>query len=225
MSTEGPVRINADLGRRVVVDTTALAWAASPSARVRRRRLYCDGPAESARVTSIVHYDAGAAFRAHEHPAGEEILVLNGTFSDETGDHPAGTYLLNPDGSRHAPFSHAGCTLFVRLRQHPGRDRARIRLETARLAWQSGGAGIHALELHRDGRHRETATLVRIDPGAAMPAHSHDGMEEIYVLAGTLADADGTYPAGTWIRNPPGSRHARTSTAGATILVLAGPPA
>lgn len=220
-----PVRINADRARRVVVDTTAMPWAASPSPRVRRRRLYCDGPAESARVTSIVRYEAGAAFRAHGHPDGEEILVLDGTFSDETGDHPTGTYLFNPEGFRHAPFSHQGCTLFVRLRQHPGRDRAAVRLETPRLAWTAAGPGIHTLALYRDPRHAETATLVRLDRGAALPPHSHDAVEECYVLAGTLTDADGTYPAGTWLRNPPGSRHAPASAAGCTFLITTGPAA
>ena len=64
----------------------------------------------------MVRFDPGARFPRHAHPDGEEILVLDGVFSDETGDYPAGSHLLNPDGTSHAPWSGLGCTLFVKLR-------------------------------------------------------------------------------------------------------------
>ena len=51
-------------------------------------------------------------FSTHPHPHGEEILVLEGVFSDEHGDYPAGTYLRNPPGSQHAPYSKEGCVIF-----------------------------------------------------------------------------------------------------------------
>ena len=54
---------------------------------------------------------------SEQAPLREDFLVLEGVFSDETGDHPAGTYLRNPPGSAHAPFSREGCLLFVKLRQ------------------------------------------------------------------------------------------------------------
>jgi len=60
---------------------------------------------EVARATSIVRYAAGSRFDEHVHHGGEEILVLDGVFSDEHGDYPAGSYLRNPPGTRHAPFS------------------------------------------------------------------------------------------------------------------------
>ena len=112
--------------QRVGVDSAARAWQPSPSGTVWRKRLHRVGPAESAQVTSIVRYDRGATFPVHDHPEGEEILVLQGIFSDEHGDWPAGTYLLNPDGFRHAPFSRQGCVLYVKrgalasLRSQPG---------------------------------------------------------------------------------------------------------
>lgn len=109
--------INGDLSRRVSVDTERLPWTPSPSGSVWRKRVHRVGPAESGQVTSIVRYEAGSRFPAHDHPEGEEILVLDGVFSDDHGDWPAGTYLLNPEGFRHAPFSREGCVLFVKLRQ------------------------------------------------------------------------------------------------------------
>ena len=77
-------------------------------------------------MTSLVRYAPGDAFPEHEHPQGEEILVLDGVFSDEHGDYPAGTFPMNPHGIRHSPCSQPGCTLFVRLRQYPGNDRPRL---------------------------------------------------------------------------------------------------
>jgi len=71
---------------------------------------------EVAKATSIVRYQPGSHFPMHAHDGGEEIFVLEGVFSDETGHYPAGSYLMNPPGSAHAPFSEAGCTLFVKLR-------------------------------------------------------------------------------------------------------------
>lgn len=116
---------HADWRQRARVDTTLLPWEASPSGTVWRQPLYRVG-GEHGPVTSLVRYAPGGSFRPHLHPEGEEILVLAGVFADEHGAYPAGTYLFNPDGSRHAPRSEVGCLLFVRLRQSPGADRPRV---------------------------------------------------------------------------------------------------
>jgi len=88
------------------------------SATVSRKRFHLVGEAESGQVTSLVQYGPGASFPAHPHPRSEEILVLSGIFSDETGDWPKGSYLLKPEGFTHAPYSKAGCRLLVKLGQY-----------------------------------------------------------------------------------------------------------
>ena len=93
------------------------------------------GPSEAGQVTSLVIYEANADFHAHAHPGGEEILVLGGTFSDERGDFTAGTYLLNPEGYEHTPFSKEGGLIFVKLRQYPGQDRSQIVVESQNREW------------------------------------------------------------------------------------------
>src|SRR5690606_19921646 len=108
------MNLNSDFRLRVVQHAADAPWAPSPLPGVTRRMLDRVGD-EVARATSIVRYAAGSHFDAHGHPGGEEILVLEGVFSDEHGDYPAGTYLRNPPGSRHTPFSREGCTLFVKL--------------------------------------------------------------------------------------------------------------
>ena len=128
--------MNGDLSVRAVVDTTQIEWAPSPSGSVWRKRVHLVGPPESGQVTSVVRYEPHSRFPAHDHPEGEEILVLDGVFSDEHGDWPAGTLLLNPEGFRHTPFSEPGCLLFVKLRQFAGRERHHVIIDTHKLTWE-----------------------------------------------------------------------------------------
>ena len=216
-------RINADFSRLAVVHTVVMEWQASPSPSVWRKRLELCGGAESGRVTSLVRYEANSAFPQHPHPDGEEILVLDGTFSDEHGDYPAGTYLLHPDGFSHAPFSTDGCELFVKLRQYPGADRRQIIVDTNNCAWRPGRApGVTAIPLYGETGHPEAMRLVRFAPGAMVPGHDHPGGEEVFVLDGGIEDDNGAYGAGSWVRYPAGSRHAVRSENGCTLYVKTG---
>jgi len=97
------MQLNADLSRPATVDSAALAWVASPMAGVERRMLERDGD-EVARATSLVRYAPGSAFSPHTHGAGEEFLVLDGVFSDETGDfRPASTSATHPAPATRPP--------------------------------------------------------------------------------------------------------------------------
>ena len=73
--------LNMNFAERVVIDTTTLPWQPSPMAGVQRKPLSRSG-AESGHATSLVCYAAGSNFRSHPHPGGEEILVLDGVFSE-----------------------------------------------------------------------------------------------------------------------------------------------
>jgi len=125
LSTVGGMDLHADLTQRALLDTNGLTWSASPMAGVERRMLDRRG-GELARATSIVRFAPGSRFQRHVHGGGEEVLVLEGTFSDEHGDYSAGTYLRNPVGSSHIPFSEGGCTILVKLQQmHPADQQRR----------------------------------------------------------------------------------------------------
>lgn len=214
------MQIHADLSERAVVDTTALDWIASPAAGVERKMLDRDG-GEVARATSLVRFAPGSDFETHTHGAGEEFLVLDGVFSDESGDYGRGVYVRNPVGSSHAPSSAEGCTIFVKLRQFaPGDDR-QFAIDTRAAEWQPHGvAGVSILPLHAHGSER--VMLLRFDPGTRFPEHGHRGGEEIFVLEGALADEFGHYPEGTWVRSPPGSAHTPVSDGGCLIYLKTG---
>ncbi|MEM8981557.1 MAG: cupin domain-containing protein [Pseudomonadota bacterium] len=215
--------MNGDLSTRVVAKTSEMDWAASPSGTVFRKRVHHVGSAEAGQVTSLVRYQPDARFPAHAHPDGEEILVLDGVFSDEHGDWPAGTYLLNPEGFRHAPFSSAGCLLFVKLRQFPGRKREHHVIETGSQPWDNGGiTGVERLPLYEQDGFTDTMTLERWAPGTHLPTrHFVDGAE-YFVVAGSFSDADGDYDTYSWLRLPPGTSHTPRTASGCTVYVKTG---
>ena len=196
--------LNMNFAQRVVIDTESMPWVASPAKGVWRKPLERED-AESGHTTSVVRYDAGARFSTHPHPMGEEIFVLEGIFSDEQGDYPAGTYLRNPPGSQHAPFSDQGCTILVKLNQFDERDSASIRVNTHTQAWLPGIGGLEVMALH-EFEHEHVA-LVKWPAGERFQPHRHFGGEEIFVLSGEFADEHGRYPKGSWLRSPHMSEH------------------
>ena len=214
------MQINAEFDRAVVVRPEDRRWVPSPAGGVERCMLDRVG-GEVARATSLVRFAPGSSFEEHGHDGGEEILVLDGTFSDETGDFPAGSYMRHPPGTRHAPFSAAGCTIFAKLRQFEAEDGRAVRTTIGAMAFGPGnGEGVTAAVLHENGTER--VTLVRFEPGARARRHDHPGGEEILVLSGTFRDDAGDYPSGTWIRSPAGSGHEPTSPDGCLLWIKHG---
>lgn len=214
------MRIRADFSERAVVRPEDYEWVHSPANGVDRMMLDRIGD-EVARATTIVRFAPDSHFDAHTHGGGEEFFVLEGVFSDETGDFPAGTYVRNPIGTRHAPHTNDGCTIFVKLHQFDEDDREQMHIDTGNAAFSPGPSeGLTILPLHRTSR--ETVSLMRLEPGAKVARHSHEGGEEILVLDGTLEDEHGRYPKGTWLRNPPGSDHEPSSPEGCLIYIKTG---
>ncbi|MGF1569176.1 MAG: cupin domain-containing protein [Nodosilinea sp.] len=214
------MKLHADYSQRIVLHTPDLPWVESPMPGVHRRMLERDGD-EVARATSVVRYAPGSAFSPHTHGGGEEFLVLEGGFSDEQGDYPAVTYVRNPVGSTHIPASREGCTILVKLWQMDPDDQTRVVVDTTQAPWLPGLVkGLEVMPLHSFGT--ENVALVKWAPGTVFQTHRHWGGEEILVLDGVFEDEFGTYPQGTWLRNPCNSRHSPYSQAGCTIYVKTG---
>jgi len=214
--------VNADFAQRIVLETDTMPWIASPQAGVERRLLDRIG-GEVARATSLVRYTPASAFPAHEHALGEEFFVLDGVFSDEHGDYPAGTYVRNPPNSRHTPRTAPGCVILVKLRQMQPTEQRRVVIDTASSIWQPGDApGHQLLPLHHDADTGERVALERLEPRAGIAAVDCPDGEEIFLLSGSLKDEYGTYRGRTWIRNPAGFRHGLESMDGATYWVKRG---
>ena len=214
------MEINADFSQRVVATAQDATWSPSPAPGVLRRMLDRVGD-EVAVATSVVRYAPGSHFPEHQHDAGEEYLVLEGTFSDESGDYGPGTYVRNPPGSKHAPFTKDGATIFVKLRQFAAGDLAQVVIDSRATPWHQGLVdGLEVMPLHAFGV--EHVALVRWAPGTLFKRHMHPAGEEIFVVEGTFEDEQGRYPTGTWLRNPAGSAHTPFSKEGTLIYVKTG---
>lgn len=215
--------LNADLNQPADMDTAGMDWQASPSPTVWRKRLdLLDG--EFSRVTSVVRYDPASAFHAHDHPQGEEILVLKGTFSDEHGDYPAGTFLLNPQGFRHAPFSEAGCIIFVKLCQFPGKGRDHVAIDTNAADWQAAAPGVERITLYESTDYPENIALLRLSAGVQLPLAliGQDAAPrglEMFVVSGSLLDGETRLDAGAWLRRPKGLAQPFVARADTTLYI------
>ena len=212
--------LNADHSQRVVIETSDMQWETSEADGVLRKRLERIN-AKPEPVTTVVRYQENSAFPAHRHVKGEEIFVLQGTFSDDHGDYSEGSYLRNPPGSAHSPYSKEGCTIFVKLQQFQESDTQQIYLQTNNQRWLPGLVpGLSVMPLHE--HIHEHVALVKWDANTMFQPHQHIGGEEIFVLQGTFEDEFGSYPQGTWLRNPPNSFHTPFTKEGCIIYVKTG---
>lgn len=213
------MKINLDLSQRVVIQSSALPWADSPSSGIQYRALEC-GDDDMSRATSIIRFSPGANLNS-VCEFGEEIVVLDGLLSDESGEYRIGDYIKSPPGSSHAYVSATGCLLFLKRQHLEAADDQRILVQTASHPWHQGLVdGLSVMPLSEFGTSH--TALVRWVPGTRFNAHRHYGGEEIYVLDGVFEDEFGIYPAGTWMRSPHQSAHCPFSMAGCTILVKTG---
>lgn len=97
----------------------------------------------------------------------------------------------------------------------------RVVVKASAEPWQSSPMpGVERRMLDRiGGEVARATTIVRFEPGSAFSAHTHTGGEEFVVLEGVFQDEHGDFPAGTYVRNPPTSRHTPGSKEGCTIFV------
>lgn len=195
------MRLNDDLGVRTVVHAARLDWVPSPTRGVDRRMLFRIGD-EKARATSIVRYAPESRFPRHEHSGGEEFLVLDGVFQDESGDFPAGSYVRNPPGTGHAPGSDGGCTILVKLWQFRADDADRTVRRPGEGEPAAHRPGVEASTVLFDNGH-ERVVIEDWGPDGRVVVANPDGLE-LLVLSGAFSDGTEEMERWTWLRLPAG---------------------
>ncbi len=191
--------VRANLRQVAFVATADQVWVPSPAAGVERVMLDRVGD-EEAVATSLVRYAKGMRFPPHLHPMGEEFLVLDGVFSDQHGDYGAGTYVRNPPGSGHAPFSDPGCLLFVKLRQFEPEDGSACVIDTSSLADAIDQPERHVLHHFRD----EQVSIISARQGQTVRLGWHELVREVLCLRGRQRVDGHDMTATAWLRLPPG---------------------
>ncbi|MGI9326538.1 MAG: cupin domain-containing protein [Pseudomonadales bacterium] len=199
-------------------------WHPSPLPGVERYLLDRDGD-EVAVATSLVRYAPNSHFDPHSHALGEEYLVLEGEFADEHGRYGPGTYVRNPAGTAHTPFSDPGCVIWVKLRQFHPADQEQCVLcpELAELE-----RGTEVTQLHRfaapddsDGAKRERVALLRLANNESLELPAAYGMQELFVISGALLWQDEqthTFGSRAWLRLGPGRPLRIQATAASSVL-------
>jgi len=190
--------LNMDFLKEVLIDSKEQSWQASPMAGVWRKPLARE-EAERGHATSIVKYEAGSFFRSHPHPGGEEIFVMQGTFSDESGDYPAGSYFRNPPGTSHAPHSKDGCELFVKLHQFKADDRSQICIDTN--SYLQSEKSCYLLHKHQDESVYWFNLSHQSDLNDVSNILTNNESIEILILDGEMSYNDLLLTKGYWIRS------------------------
>lgn len=94
------------------------------------------------------------------------------------------------------------------------------RVDTNAMPWEKSehrGVWRKVLEFVNDPKKGRETSLLKFDPGAAIPAETLKERLDIYVMEGVLEDADARYEAETFVRIPPGSRVSLSSREGCVI--------
>ncbi len=99
-----------------IAATRSMAWMPLTEEGVDTRGIYIKPlrrDEHTGRAPSfLLKFEPGAQYPCHNHPAGEELLVLEGSCTIEGVELSAGDYLYTPPGFRHSVRSEMGCTLF-----------------------------------------------------------------------------------------------------------------
>jgi anti-sigma factor ChrR (cupin superfamily) len=98
----------------------------------------------------------------------------------------------------------------------------RIIIKPTNYQWQpSPQKGVDRMMFDRIGDEVARATtMVAYEPNSSFPSHIHSGGEELFVIEGVFEDENGKYPAGTYMRNPIGTKHTpKIGQDGAIIFV------
>lgn len=212
------MKINSNFKLFAATNFDATKYIASPAYGVNRFMLDRVGE-EKARATTIVQYKPNSTFPTHTHIGGEEFLVLEGTFKDQFGEFPAGTYVRNPIDSSHAPWvDEDGCTIMVKLLQMAdtgeGTDPLHVNLEAAKTTNGENADFGTTLDLYKNEQTGERVQIYWVDPSAKIPndEEGKSGGEELFVIEGSLELENGDeYSKWGWLRFPVGGTKERAS--------------
>lgn len=94
-------------------------------------------------------------------------------------------------------------------------------IDVASVPWkETGYPGVKIKVLLEDFDTGLFTALFSWEPGAKLPLHEHAGIEQTYVLEGSLADDAGECTAGNFVWRSGGSRHVAVAPNGALLLAM-----
>jgi quercetin dioxygenase-like cupin family protein len=96
-----------------VVQSSAAEWRPARVRGVSVKILRADEA--TGESTTLIRFEPGTRFPAHDHPGGEEVFVVEGDLTIGPHHLKAGDYLYTPPNGKHAAASDRGCVFLVTL--------------------------------------------------------------------------------------------------------------
>jgi anti-sigma factor ChrR (cupin superfamily) len=93
-------------------------------------------------------------------------------------------------------------------------------IETDEVPWIENAPGHKSKVIYYDPKTELLTILSRLEPGAGIREHTHEDLEQTYVLEGSLVDDEGECTAGNFVIRAKGSRHAPKAPNGCMMLVF-----
>lgn len=93
-------------------------------------------------------------------------------------------------------------------------------IETESLPWIETSPGSRMKVIYHDPATGMLTILAKLEPGAGIPQHTHEDLEQTFVLEGSLEDDEGACTAGNFVIRAKGSRHSPIAPNGCTMLVF-----
>jgi len=93
-------------------------------------------------------------------------------------------------------------------------------IETESLPWIETSPGSRMKVIYHDPATDMLTILAKLEPGAGIPPHVHEDLEQTFVLEGSLVDDEGACTAGNFVIRAKGSRHSPVAPDGCTMLVF-----
>lgn len=193
------MNVNDDFSQRIVMHGSQIPWEEAAAGLYRQRLDRVVGNYE--RATTIVRCDSNCVISSHEHNGGEELLVLEGTYEDEYGSWPKGSYVRNPPGSIHSPHSDSGCIVFMKLWQFDPYDRSYIHTNINKLEYiePRKRLGVAVASLYQSSH--ESVRIEKWSPHAHIEFAS-DGGAEVFIIEGSVTEACDHLKRHSWLRMP-----------------------
>jgi len=105
----------------------------------------------------------------------------------------------------------------------PLKEAAFVSVRAYEGQWVSMGEGLTAKFLNEDKEHNRTTMLVKMEAGSSYPAHSHSGVEELFVLEGDCLIGSELLRSGDYHRAHGGSEHSSASTENGCMMLIISP--
>ena len=93
-------------------------------------------------------------------------------------------------------------------------------IETENVPWIQNGPGHKSKVIYYDPATEMLTIVSKLDPGARIPPHTHEDLEQTFVLEGSLVDDEGECRPGNFVIRAKGSRHSPVAPNGCTMVVF-----